>query len=472
MHRLDLDLRSLLLNHRGMALAAPALCVCALWGCVAYERAPLDPGAARTAWLARSPGDQSVREYAERLASAEGARGAFNPGDGLTLAEAEVVALVFNRDLRVARLAARVTEATAANAGLWDDPVVGVDVERILKSVPEPWIVAGVVGITLPISGRLEAEKARAGAAYAAELERIASEEWRTRTVVRERWVEWSAAGARVALAEEYVASVREVSDLAVLQEEAGSLSRIEAGVFRVELAGREADGLAARARVKAAEIALRDVLGLSPGAAVEFVPAVVFEPREVDEGGIRAAMEAANPELAALRAEYEVAEESLREQVRGQYPDLTVGPGYKSEDGDPRVLLGLSLPVPLWNRNKQGVAEALAARDVARARVEAGYERLDVRLAAEMERFRAAREVRGAVEQRVAPLADAQYADVRRSAELGRVDPLLIREAIASRQETKARLVDAREAEALAGIGLDGLMGPRTAAGTEGGER
>ena len=61
-------------------------------------------------------------------------------------------------------------------------------------------------------------------------------------------------------------------------------------------------------------------------------------------------------------------------------------------------------------------------------------------------------------------PLADEQDADVRRVAELGRVDPLLMLQAIKSQYDAKVRLVDARAAEATGGIRLDELIGPPTA--------
>ena len=91
-----------------------------LTGCQSYERKPLDLDVTRSAWLTRSPADPSVRAFAAALDRAEGGSQAegFDPSDGLSLAEAEAVVLVFNPDLRQARLEANVTRATAAHAGL------------------------------------------------------------------------------------------------------------------------------------------------------------------------------------------------------------------------------------------------------------------------------------------------------------------------------------------------------------------
>jgi len=196
----------------------------------------------------------SVREFAAALDRAEGGSQAegFDPSDGLSLDEAEAVLLVFNPDLRQARLEANVTRATAAHAGLWQDPVLGVDLERIVSGAggANPWVAGSTIGITIPISGRLEAEKARAGADLAAELDRVAAKEWATRSALRELWIEWSAESVRAELAEELIAKLRDVAALADQLEKAGSMTRVDARLFRVELAGREADLIATTARV------------------------------------------------------------------------------------------------------------------------------------------------------------------------------------------------------------------------------
>lgn len=431
-------------------------------GCQSYERLPLDSDAAREAWLTRSPSNETARQFADRLALAEGREtGTFDPADGLTLAEAEPVALVFNRDLRLARLEADVTRATADHAGLWDDPVLGVDIERVVSGVPDPWVVAGTVGLTIPISGRLEVEQSRAGAEHAAELQRLAAQEWATRAALRELWVRWSAETARLALTAELVERLRTISTVAESQERAGVVSRIEARLFRVELGGGEADLIGTRARAKELELQIRDILGIAPDAPVLLIGAIAFEPRGTDPSWLQSTMESANPELDAIRRAYEVAEESLRLEIRRQYPDLTIGPGFGTDQGDERVLLGLSLQLPLWNRNQQGVARAMANREVARGKFDSTLEHLGSKLAIAQARFDAGRSMRQAIESKVLPLADEQEAEMRRVAELGRVDPLLMLEAIKSQHEAKLRLVEARAAEALGGVWLDELVGP-----------
>jgi outer membrane protein TolC len=461
--------RALRQRHLGRSLqSSTALLVATLTlagGCHSYGRKPLDLDATRAAWLTRSPENPSVREFAATLDRAEGGsepRG-FDPSDGLSLAEAEAAALVFNPDLRQARLEANVTRATAAHAGLWQDPVLGADLERIVSGAggANPWVAGSTIGITIPISGRLEAEKARAGADLAAELDRVAAKEWATRSALRELWVEWSAARLQAEVTEEIIARLRDVVSLAERQERAGSMTRVETRLFRVELTGREADLISTTARVKELELQLRAMLGLAPETALTLVPTVTFTARSTSPDELRPLLDSSNPELAAVRAEYEVAEQSLRTEVRKQYPDLTIGPGYGTDQGDNRVLLGLSLPIPLWNRNQQGVAQASAQREVARGRFETTYEHLASRLAIALTRFEAGKAERAIIESSVVPLADEQEADVRRVAALGLVDPLLLLESLKTQDAAKARLVEAKATESIGAVRLDELIGP-----------
>jgi cobalt-zinc-cadmium efflux system outer membrane protein len=273
--------------------------------------------------------------------------------------------------------------------------------------------------------------------------------------------MEWSAARMRSEISKELIARLRDVAFLADRQEAAGSMTRVDARLFRVELTGREADAIAMDARVRELELQLRAMLGLAPQLPLTLIPTVAFSARVTSIEELRQMLDSSNPELAAVRAEYEASEQSLRTEVRKQYPDLTIGPGYASDQGDNRVQLGLSLPIPLWNRNQQGVAQAAARREVAHGRFETTYEHLSSQLAIAMVRFDAGRAQRALIESSVVPLADEQEADVRRLAALGRVDPMLLLESVKSQYAAKMRLVDAHVSESIGAVRLDELIGP-----------
>lgn len=440
----------------GVAFALLALA----GGCQKYERAPLDFAAHKQAIMARTPEASEVRAFAESLRAAEGRATGFDPTDGVSCAEAEVIALVYNPDLRSARLRAGVSRAAADHAGLWEDPVLGVDLARIIQGTPEPWKVFTTLGLTIPISGRLELEKQRAGLEHAAELARLLQREWGVRTEVRRSCAEWSAASAMLEATRAYLTRLDQALVVVEKMETAGEMPRTEARLFRIERAERASEIAQLESRVRRAALELRRLMGLAPSAGITLTPgAVDFSVPEpsMDHGSLLLT----SPDLLIAAAEHEIAEKALEIEVRRQYPDLQIGPGYGREDGQDQVLLNLSLPLPLLNGNRGGIAEARAARDAARAEAEGAMESLIARIASARDHVAAASAHRRALEQEIVPMVDAQYADVRRLSELGEVNTLVLLESLRRQQDAKARLAAAVREEAMAQIDLAELTGP-----------
>lgn len=431
-----------------------------LAGCKTYESQPLDLPAHAQGYLKRAADAEPVLQFARQLAASDPVPKVFDLRDGVSLAEAEAVALVFNGDLRVARRRAHVTAAGAEHAGLWEDPVLGVDIERIVSGAAKPWIAGGTIGITLPISGRLEAEKARAGAASEAELRRVAAQEWAVRADLRRAWMEWSAAVLKVTVQKEFLARLDELLKLVERLEKAGEYTKVDARVFRIERLTGAADLEMLENKAAQAELHIRGLMGLSITAPVQLVANLAHHSPAVSIEVRRGALLSRNPELAALTAEYEVSEAALRKEIRAQYPDLTIGPGGSYDEGDVKALLSLSLPLPLWNRNQRGVAEAFAQRDLARAQAQTGYERLAVALETAQLQHAAAVSQRRRIETEIVPIVDEQEADTRKVAAAGRLDPLLILDALTRQHDAKRRLIESRAAESTALIRLDELSG------------
>lgn len=456
--------RSLL---RGGYASAVALLVLLAGGCQSYERRPLDVAGHQAAFLARTPESPEVRAFADALGAqplgtgGDAAEG-FDPADGITRAEAEVIALVFNADLRVARLRAGVTQATAENAGLWEDPTLGVDIARIVESTPEPWKVFTSVGITIPISGRLEIEKQRAGVEHAAELARVAQREWSVRMSVRRAWSEWSSLDAQLATTRDFLSRVDQILVVVDKMEQAGEMARTEARLFRIERATKSSELTLLEARAREADLLLRQLMGMSPDAPLRF-QAVGFGPART--GDLQKTdltqLERRSLAMVVAAAEYEAAEKALELEIRKQYPDLHLGPGYGREDGQDQVLLGLSVPIPILNANRRGIAEARAQREVARASAEATLEQTIAALRTAEVRLAAAVRRRQTLESEIIPLVDAQYTDARQVARLGEVNTLVLLESLTRQQEAKVGLVEAARDEALAAIDLDELIGP-----------
>ena len=109
------------------------------------------------------------------------------------------------------------------------------------------------------------------------------------------------------------------------------------AAEISVEQAQRRNQLRRLHADVDVGEQRLRALMGLTPEAPVDLVPTLALSARGSATGGPSQAadgIEAHNPSLERLRREYEVSEETLRREVRKQYPDLTLGPLFESDQG------------------------------------------------------------------------------------------------------------------------------------------
>lgn len=431
-----------------------------LAGCRSYRPHPLDSDAHLAAWRARTPSDQPVREFAERLAaSGDDVFGDFDPDDGLDRAEAEVVALVYNPDLRLERLRAGVAAASAEHAGLWRDPEFSLDLLRITESVSDTWFVSPGLALTIPLSGRLAVEEARADAALRAELSRVAEAEWAIRRDLRARWLEWSASTLRVEAQEELLRSVDALVSTAIRLAEAGEMPRTEATLLEIEQKQRIAELRRLRGAAAAAELELRALMGLAPGAPVRLV--VALEPSRVEALTSEEELVRRNPTLARLAREYEVAEQALRLEISEQYPDIVLGPLYESDQGQSRIGLSGAIPIPVLNANRQGIAETAAERDLARATWETECERLIGEMAAVRARAAAIEAERGQLLSEVVPLVDRQIEDAGRLLELGEGGGLVLLETLVRAHDVRMDLIGVTLAQAGAQVRLRYLLGP-----------
>ena len=351
----------------GAAALSTALLL-SLVGCKTYERSTLDLDQTQREYLLRA---LEGPELAELNARAQPGAGAFDPSDGISLAEAEAIALVFNRDLRTARLAAGVTQASADNAGLWRDPVLGVDLTKIVSGASQGVEAIVSVGFTLPISGRLELEKNRLGAEHAAELARVAALEWNTIAALRRAWTERAGIARAVEATRDVLQRVEQVTAIVDRMEQAGELARIEARLFRIEDAKLRSRLALLESDLARASHAVEAILDLPPTAgrvfSGEFASSARLAPESRDAAF--AAIRDTNPAVLVARADYEIAERTLEKTlvplVEAQYAETRE----VARLGEVKTLVLLeSLKQQLEARNEMIAArrdEALAAIDI-----------------------------------------------------------------------------------------------------------
>ncbi len=398
-----------------------------LSGCSSYRAQPVDLTAFDQAWRTRSPHDAAVANYITYVQQ-HGAdvSTTVTVEDGISLSEAEILALVFNPQLHAARVRAGVAVINAAGAGRWEDPAINIDVLRALESGPSPWTVLSGLSLTLPLSGRLGLAKTHAE--LVAESDRLAviATEWAHCAVLRETWVTWSATKERQRITEQFAKDITALGIIADELHKAGEISVIAARAVRIAAVQAQltAQQLAAEAEQQA--LTIRALMGFSPQAPVQLVPSLILP---IDEQAHipQSVSITANAQVQIALARHQATEAALRLEIRKQYPDLQLGFAYENDRGDKSLGPSFGFTIPLWHGNAPAIANATAQRDADSAEIQAAYvaaihdwEQAQLTVRDRSDRLHT-------LQQQVVPLIDSQVADVQHLAELGDLDVSLV---------------------------------------------
>jgi outer membrane protein TolC len=125
--------------------------------------------------------------------------------------------------------------------------------------------------------------------------------------------------------------------------------------------------------------------------------------------------------------AEYTAAEANLQLEIAKQYPDLQIGPGYTYEEKHNFFTIGLSVTLPLFNRNQGPIAEAEARRKES----ETAFLVTQAQVIAQGERayasYNAALKELAEADQSLRKLQDSQLQMMQHAVSAGEEDPLAL---------------------------------------------
>ena len=319
-------------------LAAGILC-----GCRSYEPKPID-------WNEEANAGVTIEV---RIASLD---------DAVTLA------LIGNRELNALRLKSANSAKAAKESGWWEDPELDFDLMRIINPSEHPFLGGASIAFTIPLSGAT-AIAAKADELYAqADIAEIKAAERDTGAEVRHAAIRLAALRRRAALLSEHDSDeriVRARENVGKLHE-AGEVSASElAGVQRQKHIRHHAL-METEREIAETEIAFLRILGLRPGTKIVLTLPLRVRPSMPSDADDPLEL-VRHPKVEAALARLGGTEKSLEAEIRRQYPDLKLGPAYANEEGLDRFGLIAGISIPLWNRNRKGIAEAEGTRDEAR---------------------------------------------------------------------------------------------------------
>jgi cobalt-zinc-cadmium efflux system outer membrane protein len=325
----------------------------------------------------------SASSRAAELGPATNATPAF-PLAGLTLADAKHLAFLRNWDLLAAKSDVDLATAQRLVVREFPNPTASfstakVNVDSRASSTTlgnglwdRNYDTIAAVNQLIEIGGKRRARKDSASAGLRAAEARLADARRLLNAGVTQAYVAVLLGERKRQVVADSAASLRREAKIAEVRQRAGDISladrsQIEIAADRLELdaASAEADARKARLELEVllgekqpqGKLQLTDALELLaelPGGAVPqgATPGAIFQ----------------RPDVLAAESARAKAEADLRLQKAVRVPDPTFLVQYEHEPPDQpnSVGIGISLPIPLWNRNKGNITAAQAALDQA----------------------------------------------------------------------------------------------------------
>lgn len=152
-----------------------------------------------------------------------------------------------------------------------------------------------------------------------------------------------------------------EIIALSELRYEGGATSGLEMARLRTERLRFFEDRVDADLQLSTARAALLEILGSRADVEFDVVEELRFAPQEADVAALEELALAQRPELAASLARLEQSRSQYRAERAARIPDVVPFVGYNRDFGQNLWAFGLSIDIPLFNRNQGGIARALA---------------------------------------------------------------------------------------------------------------
>ncbi|WP_266159621.1 TolC family protein [Dyella silvatica] len=379
----------------------PLALVVLLGGCASYQPKPIDTAQTQTQWQARRLDDPAL---AARLQAALPA-GSHWPPASYGRADLLLAALALNPDLAEAR--AHLTEAGAMvrTAKAIPNPSVGLALERYAQSQAgsSPWLwgISTNMLIDTMLRRRLRAELADAGV-RGARLD-YAEKVWAVRRGLRTALADVLLGRRQQQAAEQAVTTATALQSALQQRHALGETASTETLLAAQTLAQAQNEVAASTQRIADADARLARFVGV-PATALDGISLRWddFDTPAVAETVQRAALEdrarLSRVDLERALVDYDSRENELHQQVRAQYPQISLGPGYTYDHGVRKLQFNISATLPIFDQNQGPIAEAEARREAAGRHIEAVQASIDSEITSANAKFDAARQALAAV--------------------------------------------------------------------------
>ncbi len=424
-----------------------------LAGCAQYAPHPLDKT------VPAAPDQSAMARDAATIDRPYLAPTTIDLAQPLDMNSVATVAVIANPDLKALRARADIADAQIFAARLLPDPTFSLGASKVLTG-PDPFLdLASALGFDI-------------NALRTAKVTRAAERASARQVRLDLAWAEWQTAGqarlqaARILSLERIVPIATASRDAAqsLLDRTLRAGARGDVAADQVQAARLAALDAADRARsatqdLATARLELARLLGLPPMTTLALAPLPAAD-AVPSADALFALASAGRTDLQALQAGYAAQEAAVHKAVLDQFPNLTLTIN-ASRDSAGNALLGpaVDFTLPLWNRNRGGIAIERATREALRAEYAARLFQTRAEIAAAVSGIDANRRQRAAIVAQLPSIM--RFADdSRRAAARGDLSAATAEAAEQALRDKQLQLAQADQAIAEQLIALELLTG------------
>lgn len=382
------------INHRSRAARGPRISALATLAAAALLAPAIACSQAQPAALAQP----QATAYAAAAPSAE----------AMTLATAIALAMQGNPEVAAALRQVEAAEGPLLQGRARPNPELAYSLEDSRSQTrTQSW----QLNLPIELGGKRAARIQAAEKAREQSLAQLAQVRATLRADVIAAYFDVLGAQQRLALAQDSAALAASSTDAVGKRVAAGKLSPVEETKARVAQSGVRVELARAASEERSAWIRLQALWG-SAGPRAATLAGQATELPAVPQWASLQSMVAASPALAVARLEVERRQALTEIERSKRVPDVTLSAGVQRANEMQRnvLLLGVSVPLPVFDRNQGNLLEALKLEDKARDELQATTLRLHSEVAQAYERLATlATEVRS-LEAEVLPGAKSAY--------------------------------------------------------------
>ncbi|MBN8815917.1 MAG: TolC family protein [Sphingomonas sp.] len=283
-----------------------------------------------------------------------------------------ILAVIANPDLKALRTRAGVSEAQVFAARLMPDPTLNLGVSKVLSGPDTMLDLLSALGLDINSLRTRGARIAQARSAAAQVRLDLAWNEWQAAGQARLQAARTVLLGPNVALANATRDSARSLLDRTLRAAGRGDIAGGQVQAAATALADAESKARTAETDLGTARFALSRLLGLPPTYPLALAPPITVD-TPLDGDRLFALARVNRYDIAALLAGYQSQEAALRKAILDQFPTLNLTLT-SNRDTAGNLIVGPSIDftLPLWNRNRGGIAVEKATREALKAEYEA----------------------------------------------------------------------------------------------------